>query len=196
MITQFFRNSSVQVDVEPFPHFVIEQAFGSDPCNSLLGWLETEAPWRLVETDFYEQYEFSLIDVQTPADLSFLSSDEYLDRIRLKVERAFGTTLLKAVDCTAHKLTPGQRIRIHNDFVEGRETHRLLLQLNRGWREDDGGFLMLFRSADPADVDRIIPPLHGTVIGFEISRNSHHAVSTIHGGSRYTVVYSFYASSR
>ncbi len=74
----------------------------------------------------------------------------------------------------------------------GEATHRVLVQLNRGWRDDQGGFLMFFNSGDPADVHRVFSPTHDSVVGFAISEDSHHAVSTIHGGERFTLVFSFY----
>ena len=107
----------------------------------------------------------------------------------------FSARLSEKIDCTVHKLVPGQRIRIHNDFIPGEETHRLLIQLNRGWHDDQGGFLMLFNSADPSDVHRVLSPSHDSVVGFAISESSNHAVSTIHGGERFTLVFSFYARS-
>ena len=87
----------------------------------------------------------------------------------------------------------GQTIRIHNDYVEGHETHRLLIQLNDGWTDENGGMLMLFGSASHRDLKRVVRPLHGSALSFEISPDSYHAVSTIHGGERFTLVYSFKA---
>ena len=90
---------------------------------------------------------------------------------------------------------PGQRIAIHNDYLIGEETHRLIVQVNRGLKDEDGGFFMLFNSFDASDVHRVLRPIHGSAIGFEISPASHHAVSRLYGEERYTLVYSFYAVS-
>ena len=184
--------SSIELFDKPFPYFTSAEGFGEPLSSTILGWLETEAPWTLVEADFYEQYEFSLLDIPMPPPLAFLSEPSFLNEIRLKVERTFEVRLSKQIDCTVHKLVHGQRIRIHNDFIPGEETHRLLIQLNRGWDDHQGGFLMLFNSEDPSDMHRIISPVHDSVVGFAISEGSHHAVSTIHGGERFTFVYSFY----
>ena len=89
----------------------------------------------------------------------------------------------------------GQRIRIHNDYIPGAETHRVLVQLNNGWADDNGGLLVFFNSDDPADIHRAFRPLHNSCVAFAISPSSYHAVSTIHGGERYTLVYSFYQKS-
>ena len=97
-------------------------------------------------------------------------------------------------EVTAHKLLPGQTIRVHNDHRPRGETHRLLVQLNRGWDDEQGGLLLLFGSAAADDVRRILRPTHRSATAFEISPKSFHAVSTIRRGERYTLVYSFRAA--
>ena len=52
---------------------------------------------------------------------------------------------------------------------------------------------MLFNSADPGDVHRVLMPLTGSIVGFEISEKSNHAVSVVLDGERFAVVYSLYA---
>jgi len=161
----------------------------------LLEWFENCAPWRLKVASFYEQYEFSLLDVVLPSEFAPLCDPDTLSYLRSKMEILFQTELADPVDVTAHQLVPGQRIRIHNDFIPGRETHRLLLQLNRDWSEDCGGMLLLFNRPEPDSVSRIIRPSSLSGMGFAISPNSHHAVSTVHKGQRFTLVYSFYEHS-
>jgi Rps23 Pro-64 3,4-dihydroxylase Tpa1-like proline 4-hydroxylase len=187
--------SHAEVLCEPFLHFVSTGAFGEHISLTLLSWLEREAPWRLVKTDFYEQFEFSLLDVQPPGPLSFLREERFLDDVRRKAEGMFRNDLGKRVDVTAHKLIPGQRIRLHNDFIVGQETHRLLVQLNRGWDDEAGGLLLFFNSPNPVDIYRVFRPVHNSVIGFAISPYSNHAVSTVQAGERFTLVFSFYGKS-
>ena len=101
----------------------------------------------------------------------------------------------KLVEVTAHKLVPDQTIRVHNDYIVGGESHRLLLQLNRGWEPSNGGYLMFFGGPEPETVSEVIEPINGSVQAFSISPRSYHAVSTVHRGERFTVVYSFYPDS-
>jgi len=186
------RLTPLEVFLEPFPYFVAMQPLGETVSSAFLRWLESEAPWKLVETDFYEQYELSLFDVPLPPVFHFFTQRPFLDDLRTKVEQIFGCHLSERIDCTAHKLVPGQRIRIHTDFIPGGETHRVLIQLNRGWQESHGGILMFFNSMEASDVHRIFPPANDSAVGFAISQKSNHAVSTIHGGERFTLVFSFY----
>jgi len=176
----------------PFPTWradgVIDPALGS----LALEWLERDAPWRLRQTDFYEQHEFSLLDASLPASLRALVSAEFVARAADGLGGALGAPSLSLVEITAHRLTAGQTIRIHNDYLSsGEETHRLLIQLNRGWQAEFGGYLMLFESDQPESVADLLLPVHRSAFGFEISPRSFHAVSTINSGQRYTLVYTF-----
>jgi Rps23 Pro-64 3,4-dihydroxylase Tpa1-like proline 4-hydroxylase len=179
----------------PFPHVVSDEALDPSKTGHLLDWLEQAAPWKLVEETFYEQYEFSLSKLDLPLAAAALVSRASIQNLSAFVERSFGTRLTARVDITAHKLQEGQRIRIHNDFIPGQESHRVLIQLNRGWADENGGLLMLFDSPDSSDLRRVFRPVHNSCVAFEISQRSHHAVSMIHGGQRFTLVYSFFAAS-
>ena len=182
-----FRNS-------PFRYFLAKRFLAPDVEQATLEWFESGAPWCLAETDFYEQYEFSMLDAQLPKQIRSLTSPLSLLQIRNAMETIFDTSLSNSVTLLAHKLVPGQRIAIHNDYLGGNETHRLTIQLNRGLSYDDGGLLLLFNSFNPNDIHRILRPVCGSGIGFEIGCNSNHAVSRLHRGERYTLVYSFFAS--
>ena len=178
----------------PFPYYISEEALTKEAGESLLDWFESDAPWQLVETGFYEQYEFSFFSENLPANITTLLDKHNLMRVKGLVQEAFGVTLSDRIDLTAHKLLPGQRIRLHNDYIQDAETHRVLVQLNRGWDDKNGGLLIFFNSSDPADIHRVLRPSHNSCVAFEISPDSNHAVTTIHGGERFTLVYSFYKS--
>jgi Rps23 Pro-64 3,4-dihydroxylase Tpa1-like proline 4-hydroxylase len=188
----YARLAPSQVATSPFRYFSADACLSPEIEAALLAWLEQDAPWKLVETDFYEQFEFDMRDADLPNDIASLVSPANLARLRATMEAVFGEAMASHVQVVAHRLDPGQRIAIHNDMREGGETHRLTVQLNRGLTDDDGGFFMLFNSDDPTDIHRILRPTSGSAIGFAISRASHHAVSRLHGGERFTLVYSFY----
>ena len=196
MIPQMFPEiHSVEYDTLPFDHLVAGITF-PDSSNAWLEWLEKDAPWELTVADFYEQYEFSLLHVPLPPEVRSLACGKTLKSLRSQMARHFRVPLSDRVDVTAHKLLSNQTIRIHNDFIPGAESHRLLLQLNRKWQPQFGGLLMLFNGSSPETVTKIVEPRHGSVQAFAISARSYHAVSTVHGGERFTVVYSFYPGNR
>ena len=190
------RLSTVNVFSEPFRYLISPEALNPDVSDTALEWLETYEPWTLAETDFYEQFEFSLWEVKVPAALSFLRAPGFLAAIKIRLEKLFEITLGDRLDITAHKLIPSQRIRLHNDFIPGAETHRLFIQFNRDWCDKSGGLLVLFNSSDPADIHKVFQPLHNSAFGFAISSASNHAVSKLHAGVRFTLVYSFYEQKK
>ena len=176
---------------DPFPHTTATGLLPGELSSRALEWLEVSAPWKLRIASFYEQWEMHLSPGTLPdglADLITPTTIGHLSDVMLTPLTSEGLALIEA---TAHKLVSGQTIRIHNDFLEGEETHRLLIQLNRGWSDDRGGLLMLFSSRSPDDVRRIIRPLHRSAVAFPITPQSFHAVSTIRTGERFTLVYSF-----
>lgn len=185
--------SPFEVFSDPFPYAITTRAFNDEMSYAILEWLRTEASWKLVETDFYEQFEFSLVDANLSPCLKFLGDRIFIDSLSAEIEKLFGVRLAEKVDVTAHRLIKGQRIRIHNDYIFGGETHRLLIQLNHGWRDENGGLLLFFNSPDPSDIHKVFRPVHNTAIAFAISSDSNHAVTTIYGSERFTLVYSFYA---
>ena len=177
---------------EPFAHAVFNDCVAPQVAESILDWFEHDAPWNHVETDFYEQYEFSCYDAEGD-QAAWLTNPGLLDALRNTLEGIFGRRLTEEVTVVAHKVVDGHRIGIHNDFLEGEETHRFVVQVNRGLDDEAGGFLMLFGSDDPADVQRVLRPTSRSGFAFEISERSFHAVSAVHGSLRYSVVYSFVA---
>ena len=187
--------NSVRVLHEPFPYFTATAILDQDFISSLLCWFEDEASWKLVETDFYEQHELEMRGDEPKEPLDCLTNRSFLQRVRTEACRLFGAPFSERVEWAVHKLLPGQRIRIHNDLLDSGETHRVILHMNRGWSLSKGGFLIFFNSPDPEDVHRVLMPLNGSLVGFEISEKSSHAVSLVLDGERFAIVYSLYASS-
>ena len=186
---------SLRVFKDPFPHFTAAVILDKDFVSSLLRWFEADASWKLVETDFYEQHELEPGGYVSQTPLAFITNQGFLQKVRKEAGDLFGLSFSARVEWTVHKLLPGQRIRIHNDLLTGGETHRMILHVNRGWSLSQGGFLMFFNSPDPADVRRVLMPLNGSLVGFEISDKSSHAVSLVHDGERFAIVYSLYANN-
>lgn len=178
----------------PFAHATHAAPLPVDVCEAALSWMETDAPWRLRVASFYEQWELHLDARALRADLQPLLALETVHALQQLLLAPIADGPCRLTEVTAHKLVPGQTIRVHNDHRPKGETHRLLIQLNRGWADEQGGLLLLFGSAASDDVRRILRPTHRSAMAFAISPQSFHAVSTIQSGERYTLVYSFQAA--
>jgi len=188
--------SSARLEMDPFPFSVVPDALCDGVERATLSWFERAAPWSLTEESFYSQHEFDMRDVKLPSDVTQLAADTTVTALRDLISGLFRRRLRTTVDVIAHRLTAGQRIRIHDDYLEGGETHRLVVQLNRGWTPGDGGQLLLFGGGQPEDVRVVLAPVSKQALIFEISRCSHHAVSKVARGERYSIVYSFHAADR
>lgn len=178
-----------EIAAAPFRYATLTKCFTPRIGEYVLEWFEHDAPWTAKRTDFYEQFEFSCWDSASPA-ACYLTRHDVLDAVRTAMAEIFGCDFESDVNVVCHKLVRGHRIGIHNDYLVGEETRRLTIQLNRGLTDNDGGFLMLFSSGNPADVHRVLSPQHLSALAFEISPHSFHAVSKMHGGARYTIIYS------
>lgn len=175
----------------PCAHLYSRSAFQNDIALDVIEWFKNKAPWKYVETDFYQQYEFNLMNVALPGELSFLISDVTIQSVQKIMMNAFKVPHMDLAEISAHKLVDGHSIRIHNDYIEGAETHRLIIQFNSGWYEENGGLFIFFNSSSPDDICKVVKPLSNSAIGFAISEKSNHAVSKVYDLERYSLVYSF-----
>ncbi len=193
VINESLENKPVQYDSRPFPHLLIEEVLDNSLLEELIIWFESTDEWKIIKTSFYEQYEFSLLDASLPSEIQSLIGQDWVIEIKKLFHLHFQVSNLALVDVTAHKHINGQSIGIHNDYIEGDETHRLVIQVNTNWREENGGFLMMFDSDNAQDLIKVVRPLSNSALGFEISERSFHAVSQIFEFKRYSLVYTFKA---
>lgn len=182
---------------EPFEHFLLSDFYDIALADRLSRWLSGEAPWARAVHHFYDQFELNFRHVPAvPDDLTAsLLSPAALDRVRRLAERLFGTRLRPHVCVGAHKLVDGQGIGIHTDDCPGEESHRILVQLSRDWRDDFGGNLLFFGSNDVSDIKAMFRHVFNTAIAFSLGGVSYHAVSDVSGGERLTVIYGFWSAS-
>lgn len=183
--------SACRVDLSPFPHLSCASVLHDELGKELYQWFEKTDKWSLAEEDFYTQYEFILTGADLPPNLTSIINKETIETIQTTLKHSLKIESLKTVSIVAHKLVDGHKIGVHNDYINGEETHRLIIQINPNWNTSKGGFLMLFNSTDAEDVSKIVQPINNSAFGFEISEKSYHAVSTVHASSRYSIVYTF-----
>lgn len=175
---------------EPFPHFVAPRFYAPEFADTLLGWLENDAVWQLKQTRVYEQWQLGFNDFRHCEAIAGLFDAQVLRAVRDAVARSFGATLTDRVNISAHKLLPGQFANIHTDNVPG-ETHRMVVQLNRGRAADSGGNLVFLSGPAPGDLHTAFRQVSNTAIGFRLGEGSYHAITRVREGIRYTLIYTF-----
>ena len=63
-IEEVLNFSEINYYSNPFNYFTTPEIFSNGFDLELLEWLETYDAWKLVEKDFYEQYDFSLNNLE------------------------------------------------------------------------------------------------------------------------------------
>jgi hypothetical protein len=179
---------------EPYRHLFVPNVFDPEFADAMLREMEG-LPWTLSTTEFYEQYEVSLLDTEH----SF--SDTAFDHLReLALSAAFrklisaitGKGSLKVADVACHRSTTDQQIGIHNDFYPGGETCRFTIHLNPGWKLEEGGLFVTLASGNSKAMTSAYPPTMNSALVFEISTKSYHAVTPVTSTRpRYSIVISF-----
>jgi 2OG-Fe(II) oxygenase superfamily len=179
---------------QPYRHVFIPEVFDADFVKALARDIES-LPWRLATTDFYEQYEDSLIDTER----SYLGTAlDTLREVAMSLDFAelvssiTGQGRLEVVDVACHRSTAGQQIGIHNDFYPEGEVCRFTIHLNPGWALQDGGLFVTFAAADSDAMRAAYLPAMNSALLFEISPASFHAVTEVTTTRpRYSVVIGF-----
>ena len=190
--------NNVQAVTKPFPHFVIPDLFDTDTASAVLNWLEQDVPWAVESRNFYEfQGCTGLTQLASGSPAAVVGAPETLQCMRKHLERIFGVTLNSShFDLIAHRMLPGHRVGIHTDKPEnGTETHRLLINLNAGFDDEQGGHLVLLDVSDLEDSAVVVRPLHNSAVAMEFSDHSWHCVDEIKSGKRYSLVYSFWVEN-
>jgi len=181
---------------QPFPHFESADFLEEQTADSLLAWLEAKAVWQPRKLDGYDGYtDIALSAGDLPDSLSFLLLPEHFSSLRTLMAGYFDIETEGYVRVTAHRLLPGSILEPHCDSSYIRFTHRLLIQLNRGWTRENGGLLCLHEVHRSVGMDgkaKSILPAHRSAFAFEISSRSLHSVSRVLAGERYTLSYTFY----
>lgn len=174
----------------PYPHFISPRFYTEQFAETLLAWLESGTDWTLKETLLFAQYQLGFSRFRHYTQIQGLWDPAVLARLRDEAGRAFGVPVSGRINISAHKLVTGQHGSIHTDNEPG-ETHRLVVQLNRGRANDSGGNLVLLSGPTPADIAVVFKQASNSAVGFGLGRASHHAIGRVRTGTRFTVIYTF-----
>jgi len=162
------------VDVErhrvPFVCFTVDRAFSETDCELLEGLFEGGDPWQRRDGAFYRCF---LRDVTREL------APEFRATVVARMREITSMPLAARVGVTAQRMVPGDRIGIHSDRpLVGFEVARLVVQMNAGWRSEDGGVLRLY-DGDQSRPVRSVEPRYNRAFGFLLHEDSHHSVDEV-----------------
>jgi len=180
---------------EPFPHFECPEFLDAATADMLLAWLEARQ-WRSVGLDGYDGYcDAPLTASNLPQALSGLVAPDFHTQLRQLMAQFFAIDSSGYVRATAHRILTGGALSPHTDVSQIRFTHRLLVQLTRGWKPESGGLLCLHAGNQHPSQEsprKTVSPIHRSGFAFEVSPRSFHSVTPVLHGQRYTLSYTFY----
>jgi hypothetical protein len=174
----------------PYLHIVSPRFYAEQFAETLLEWLESGATWRLKETVLFKQYELGFSHFKDCGEIQGLWHPRVLSHLRDAASRAFGVSVSGRINISAHKLVSGQHGSIHTDNEPG-ETHRLVVQLNRGRASDSGGNLVLLSGPTTDDMAVVFKQASNSAVGFVLGPASYHAIGRVRTGTRFTIIYTF-----
>jgi len=179
---------------QPFPHLECPDFLDPESAEALLSWLEARNWLDLGLAEYKGYSDVPLNAFNLPESCSGLIAPDFLVQLRQLMSRFFRIDSTGNVRVTAHRILTGGSLSPHADVSQMRFTHRLLVQLNRGWTYESGGFLCLYDgNPSPNEPPRkLVAPLHRSGFAFEVSERSFHSVTPVLGGPRYTLSYTFY----
>lgn len=185
------RYSDIVTSDVPYPHFVASDCFDPVLGEMLLHWFEREAAWKLHEVEnFYRVYDLDLVTTPFPSRLSIMRQPAIYKEVRRVLEDQFDTVLSESPHVLIQKVTTCQAISPHNDWSSDGPSHRFIVQLNRGWKAEQGGLFTLLTDPNNSPSQALLPN-HCSGFGFEISQRSYHAVTSVTEGDRYSIVFSY-----
>lgn len=190
------NNSKFDVKLHPFPHAVVDGLWTDDFLNQVVaGFPKPDRPgWRAFANSTERKLEGSNPLMWDTHTRSLLIA---MERMAGELSEAFHTPPLtmETVGGGYHLIQPGGYLAMHADFSRSPETGKyrwlnMLVYLNDGWRDDDGGQLQLWDDDGPAVT--VLPQFNRTVV-FRTSGSSWHGHPVPTKRDRRSVAAYFYA---
>lgn len=191
------RFEGIERVAEPYPHFTVRSTLDNALADELSRWLERTDRWMLKNDPSGAFYNFFLSASMIPRSLSEFFSPGNLKVFKGVIEDLFEVRMSPEIFISANRFAEGQSLKVHSDFADPsvrderyNPTHRFLIYLNRGWQEEQGGHLGLYRApGDHVPTVRIAPSMNRGV-GLDLGPGSYHAVLSAPRGSRYSLCFS------
>lgn len=162
---------------EPFPHVVADGMWDDRLLRAVVGEFpdSSDPRWRRYENEREGKYEGGP-DMWGPATRQLIGKLGH-PKFCTQLGETFGIDDLsmQTIGGGYHLIPPGGKLEVHADFNRGDQglyrRLNLLIYLNEGWTDEDGGALELWDADGPAV--EVLPVLNRTVI-FATSSSSFH----------------------
>lgn len=185
---------------DPYTSIHVKSMFTSEIADELLKWIDDSSHYFVekVEKGFRKADTFDVSPNRIPESLKEAFNSQIIQQVKCKAEELFETSFCDECLLFVQRYREGYGTYVHNDYVSKENrlnkqffTHRLVVYLNHGWKEADGGLFGIFGSSNPDSLVTSYQPVHNSAVGFAIGQNSFHAVSKVNDGTRYNIQFNF-----
>jgi hypothetical protein len=167
----------------PFRHIIFASLLSEQTADRLLSTLE-KISWERKTSSFYRFSVPTRQAVRTEL-LAYISADTRLIEHRSQFEELFACRLGSNLSIEIHKYCDGDGIGAHTDF--GTPEVRFVLNLNRGWKVEDGRVWIIAADSTLRNHPVYLPSLNNTGFAFSSGVDSYHALSRSNGGVTFGV---------
>lgn len=181
---------------EPFPHLIVDGYWDTDLLHDVISEFPppTDPRWKRYRNDNEGKYE-GPPDMWGPSTRDLFVEFEKLTG-RLSDAFDIPDLSMETIGGGYHLIPPDGRLAMHTDFNRSPDTRlyrrlNLLVFLNHGWKESDGGQLQIGDYGDPA-CKAIDPEFNRTVV-FETSDRSWHGHPVPNRRWRFSVAAYFFS---
>lgn len=180
-------------------YVIVDDFLPARSAEALATMTADASDWRLHEGSFFSQNDMAFVRREPSGRRTGdLTSDvlSFLKAGKSAMEESFQAIIGGHFTVVGHKMSPGQIVGIHTDSPVGdrgrTENFRLVYYVDREFRDEHGGHLLLFASRDAdALLDAVRPNFNSAVL-MELSESSFHAVAPIRAGVRHSLVASYW----
>lgn len=168
----------------PYAWFSFDEALPASTLDALRALFDLDLVWNHHQTSFYEAL---LCDVTDRLDPTLLTA--LVQRMRALT----GLPLTELMSVTVQRMERGHRADPHSDRpLVGYEAVRLILQLNPGWRVEDGGLFGVHGSETGPPVGTARVPRQNSAVAFVLTPGSYHSVTPVAAATRRSMVFNFW----
>lgn len=153
----------------PYRYAMSAAALGPEAAHALARLFDEDVPWARHDASFYACFLAVVTDRVDPALRVALAR---------RVSVLLDVPLTDDVHVTVQRMDLGDHALVHTDRpLVGYEAARVVVQLNPGWRDEDGGRLEVHASEQGGQPVATMLPTFDAAFAFAQTPASHHAVA-------------------
>lgn len=152
-------------------YVIVDDFLPARSAEGLATMMADVSDWRLHEESFFSQNDVAFVRREPSGRRTgHLTSDVlcFLEAGKSVMEESFQAVIGGHFTIVGHKMLPGQVVGIHTDSPVGdrgrTENFRLVYYVDRDFRDENGGHLLLFASSDADTLLDAVRPNYNSAV--------------------------------